>query len=44
MHLELEAAFLNPSVYHHEGGHLIPASSNDKSAYRKFFDDLKSNK
>ena len=42
MHLELEEAFLNPSVYHHEGGHLFPASSNDKNAYRKFFDDLKS--
>ena len=41
MHLELEEAFLDPVVYHHEGGHLIPASSNDKNVYRKFFDDLK---
>lgn len=40
MHLKLADCFVNPVVYRHDGGHLIPATSNEKTVYRKFFEDL----
>ena len=39
MHLMLEDAFLNPVTLHHEGGHHLPATVDEKPAYKKFFEE-----
>lgn len=39
MHLLLEDAFVNPVTFHHEGGHHLPATVDEKPTYRKFIED-----
>jgi fermentation-respiration switch protein FrsA (DUF1100 family) len=39
MHVLLEEAFVDPVTLHHEGGHHLPATVEEKPLYRKFFDD-----
>lgn len=38
MHLLLEEAFLDPVVFHHEGGHHLPATVDEKPTYKKFIE------
>lgn len=39
MHLLLEDAFVDPVTFHHEGGHHLPATVDEKPTYKKFFED-----
>lgn len=39
MHLMLEDCFVDPVVLHHEGGHHLPATVDEKPFYKKFFED-----
>lgn len=39
MHLLLEEAFEDPVTLHHEGGHHLPATVEEKPTYKKFFED-----
>ncbi|CRK89703.1 CLUMA_CG003379, isoform A [Clunio marinus] len=39
MHLLLEEAFVDPVIFHHESGHHLPATVDEKPTYKKFFEE-----
>lgn len=39
MHVELEELFEDPEIYHHEGGHHLPATGTEKPIYKKLFEE-----